>query len=651
MEESSCTTSEQRFRLQSYRGGLALLGEGVNYLAQKWIQRRAHDEVFYNAEKGRTGRDGDNYHITIAIPSETKGIEISADTLLALENEIELFDLGVGTVEGCYFVIILAPKIQKFRKQLGLTPFDLHITLAFNGTDVYNRRKDITTLIPPDTCYLPDVCATAERLLHASSSSAGRVHFHYDRISDIAMKAGYLFGAYYNVKYSCSDPQSSYDILLEVIEQPSQCNKIPSETEDYGKLVCNALNHNVYTKQRFSRLRKFFRSQVHTDGKLSRYQIQYTDLPRNFSFVTETLAGSSVPEYRRYFECFSDLGITDVITVMETPLNKSLYTGLPIEYHFFEVNDRTPPTVEQMKQMMNICAASSKVLVHCQGGVGRTATVLAAYLMWFKGMSRSDAKDPLYAHRKTILADSQDSFLCDWYEECLSKQLALPEPFHSAVPKEKLPSLIMCMGYPSSGKSTFAEALSKAFPDFVTRINQDEIGRRECEKLIGAISKKKNHTVILDRCNLTKSERAEWIALAHCCKAWVLFFTAPVEECKWRIVRRTGHPTIKQGSGGRKIESLVGSLEEPSITEGFEKIIQIPTFDACNMLLNEWGCTARIVSTIPEEEGMRKFPRTRHVLNLGAATRDDLVMTNQEVTMTWLNNEILVEEKIDGANM
>jgi atypical dual specificity phosphatase len=45
-----------------------------------------------------------------------------------------------------------------------------------------------------------------------------------------------------------------------------------------------------------------------------------------------------------------------------------------------------------------------------------------------------------------------------------------------------------------------------------------------------------------------------------------------------------------------------------------------------------------------------KFPRTKHITNLGSATRDDLLMTQAEAN-NFLNKEIIIEEKIDGANM
>jgi len=45
-----------------------------------------------------------------------------------------------------------------------------------------------------------------------------------------------------------------------------------------------------------------------------------------------------------------------------------------------------------------------------------------------------------------------------------------------------------------------------------------------------------------------------------------------------------------------------------------------------------------------------KFPRTKHLINLGGASRDDLIMTDKDVK-EMLNNNVIVEEKVDGANM
>lgn len=47
---------------------------------------------------------------------------------------------------------------------------------------------------------------------------------------------------------------------------------------------------------------------------------------------------------------------------------------------------------------------------------------------------------------------------------------------------------------------------------------------------------------------------------------------------------------------------------------------------------------------------MIKFPRTPHIYNLGSATRDDLLLSEDTINK-FLSSEITIEEKVDGANL
>lgn len=48
---------------------------------------------------------------------------------------------------------------------------------------------------------------------------------------------------------------------------------------------------------------------------------------------------------------------------------------------------------------------------------------------------------------------------------------------------------------------------------------------------------------------------------------------------------------------------------------------------------------------------LHKFPRTRHLVNLGSASRDDLLLTTAESTRLLGDGAVFIEEKIDGANL
>jgi broad-specificity NMP kinase len=66
--------------------------------------------------------------------------------------------------------------------------------------------------------------------------------------------------------------------------------------------------------------------------------------------------------------------------------------------------------------------------------------------------------------------------------------------------------LIMLIGLPCSGKTTFSNNILDNFGSSVLHLNQDEIGKKACYELLNC-----NKTIILDRCNLTIDERKKFI--------------------------------------------------------------------------------------------------------------------------------------------
>ena len=467
--------------------------------------------------------------------------------------------------------------------------------------------------------------------------------------------------------------------------------------------------------------------------------------------------------------------IVHIITLHESPLPTDILVGLNeygIQTYHYNIVDRHPPTIEQMNALMKIISqAISKnegILIHCQGGVGRTNCVLAAYLIKYKNMSPNEAMEVLErTQRKIILSPSQEKMLSHWWgyvtnNNCddnnnnnndnnmdyncdagmndhmnnsndngaMNRSLAQHQDtslksvidttsasdrtpgdrvptatysYNRLYKALRIPPLVVLCGYAASGKSTFSKALVKNYPNYFIRVNRDEMrGKGEVDAVIqkafrGDKAKNNNNnkcsTLVVDGCNLTRNKRNEWIEAAHKTRSWCIFFDIPIEECMYRIVRRSGHPTIPSGPAGLTIlRSMEKQLQPPTEEEGFERIIHVTSVRDIELLCHEWNINLSIDNEVlhsntendphtsndhvntsllddnnhENEMGIRnednsddnnndkiiKFPRIPHVIDIGGATRDDKIAPHSAITSLINSRQIVtIEEKLDGANM
>jgi atypical dual specificity phosphatase len=202
--------------------------------------------------------------------------------------------------------------------------------------------------------------------------------------------------------------------------------------------------------------------------------------------------------------------------------------------------------------------------------------------------------------------------------------------------------LIMLIGIPCSGKTTFSNKLLTTYGDStIIHLNQDELGRKECEKLFLNNAKKINKTIILDRCNLSIDDRSEWITLYKQLsnrKVLGIYFNYSVNDCCIRMTERDNHTM----NNTNLLKSINDKKNEPTLNENFNelKIVQD------DMSLQIAYKIFNIYNT-----GLKKFVRTKHLINLGSVGRDDLLFTKNEIEEFLTNNNVVIEEKIDGANL
>lgn len=142
--------------------------------------------------------------------------------------------------------------------------------------------------------------------------------------------------------------------------------------------------------------------------------------PRGFLWLKQNkLAGTPMPGV--YFDMEYDLkalqriGVTTLITLTEIALDEARLTPFGLKSIWEPIPDMAPPTIEQSMRLCRIIerlsAQREVVAVHCRAGMGRTGTVLAAYLIW-EGQTALDALETVRSiEPRWVQSQTQINFL------------------------------------------------------------------------------------------------------------------------------------------------------------------------------------------------------------------------------------------------
>ncbi len=109
--------------------------------------------------------------------------------------------------------------------------------------------------------------------------------------------------------------------------------------------------------------------------------------PSNFSWVIKgKLAGSARPENEPQLRWLRDAGIRAIVCLnKERPLDDKQVKGLGFEYLFIPVKDFSAPRQEDVEGFVKftneMIGQNLPVAVCCGAGIGRTGSMLAAYLV------------------------------------------------------------------------------------------------------------------------------------------------------------------------------------------------------------------------------------------------------------------------------
>ncbi|KAG0609238.1 hypothetical protein M758_8G169100 [Ceratodon purpureus] len=661
--------------LQSFGGGLALQGSMIDDAARGF---RAHVE-------GACRDSSTPYHITLLTKEECRSrIHLSGthDTIAAIPVD-HLYFLGLGGLENSsvYWVVCIWSAGAAWRKTLGLPPKDFHITLTAN--DVHSVAKDASSLLNPEELTLAFQGYSPEKQDH--------VLYHLNSIrSDLTLPL--------TISRAIAHPDSAKDFLrlgdasvslipkLSMLAYNRALQLDPSShtyvarrlrrlscLTHYGPVMTAAERELIPCDLRAILVRDPWCVEARQIGhdlvplepppttlvadSRDRLWCGSYELPRFFSWIVPYfLAGMSTPRNEQDVDTLGEIGINRILTLTkEEPLPASWFAYKTVKNIFIPVENYKVPTFKEVDYFLDAVNEEQTIwLVHCGGGKGRAGTFLACYIAVYgfqKPVSGSPQPKPvcdagtvirwLRSMRPgSIETEEQERFIASWISyRWKSKAEDLPEPTGSMSVDGRLPAnpeLVILVGLPGSGKSWFSSALEKRLKAGVDVVSQDESGSRaSCEN---AVSRRRpGKMVILDRCNASRDERKDWLALADVGEnAIAVYFDIDSSICTQRIDRRIHHPTLRAGRSNNAMTQMKSLMSKPTKMEGLSAIITIPSFEAAREAVKLLGGTPSLI----------KFPRTQHLINLGAATNDDILSSFVSST-----GPVVIEEKIDGANM
>ncbi|KAH9736664.1 transcription factor bHLH140 [Citrus sinensis] len=139
--------------------------------------------------------------------------------------------------------------------------------------------------------------------------------------------------------------------------------------------------------------------------------------------------------------------------------------------------------------------------------------------------------------------------------------------------------LVIMVGAPGSGKSTFCEHVMRSSARPWARICQDTINKGKSGTKVQCLTSassalKKGKSVFLDRCNLEREQRTDFVKLGGPeVDVHAVVLDLPAKLCISRSVKRIEHEgNLQGGKAAAVVNRMLQKKELPKLSEGFSRI-------------------------------------------------------------------------------
>ncbi len=150
--------------------------------------------------------------------------------------------------------------------------------------------------------------------------------------------------------------------------------------------------------------------------------------------------------------------------------------------------------------------------------------------------------------------------------------------------------VIMLVGLPGSGKSSFATTLSTGDPERFVRICQDLLKtRKKCESTCRR-ALRDGKIAVIDRCNFDDTQRENFTSIAAEYNVPVdcVVFNYSVETCVLRCESRSNHETIESHMARGVVKKMASMFKPPSITDIYRSLSEVTHYREADAIASNY---------------------------------------------------------------